>query len=651
MLTFRFTGAKGEMTEGEILVSGMVGKQVRFEFSEEWKNLRKTAVYRAGGITCIQEDIDQEGTIPERVLSQSLRRLYVGVYGQREDGTLAIPTVLVPGPFIHIGATAEETPGEDADLSGWEEMKQALSETVRFTPQNLTEQQKAQVRANIGASGGGLSESAAALLLTLLRKGVYTEDVTGLLAQLEQALAQEDPEEQEPEEQIFYTLSCALDHVTAVPSNATILRGESCSVTLLAEKGYVLKTVKVSMGGKDITGTAYANGKVTVPSVTGNLVITATAEVQQTEEAGIRFVAATVSGGTLISYSVPSTRMSMVTTEVVADTPFPQTGAVYQGDLYLMPVQAGTNTLRVQSPGLIGGPQFFALSNGVYTCQLDAGWMQEGGFEYTFEADKYDFVAINFKKADNSAFFSDSYDTSGVSAEFVYVQPEVEEPATEATITMSMTRTSVTNNQKKVAIGAKYTNIFVPDDGCFLEIVKVTMGGVDVTAQVLKTESISIPAVTGNILIQAVSAVNPGPLVAEEIVHGTTSFIADAGLQINRASTVQARATLLPTGQYLKKGCRYRFGLDGIAGYYFGVQIMQASVSGMEFGSTHGQESYYNAVVSREVDTGWMQTDYYYTPPVHNQIFTMNFKCDDGEFQERHYAELLEKVILEEVAQ
>ena len=36
MLTFRFTGAKGEMTEGEILVSGMVGKQVRFEFSEEW---------------------------------------------------------------------------------------------------------------------------------------------------------------------------------------------------------------------------------------------------------------------------------------------------------------------------------------------------------------------------------------------------------------------------------------------------------------------------------------------------------------------------------------------------------------------------------------------------------------------------------------
>ena len=650
MLTFRFTGAKGEMTEGEILVSGMVGKQVRFEFSEEWKNLRKTAVYRAGGITCIQEDIDQVGTIPERILSQSLGRLYVGVYGQREDGSLAIPTVLVPGPFIHIGATGEETPEEEVPSSEWEEMKQALAETLRFTPQTLTEEQKAQVRANIGAANGGLSEQAAALLLMLLRKGVYTEDVTGLLAQLEQALAQED---REPEDQVFYSVSCALEHVTAEPSGAVVRQGESCAVTLKPEAGYVLKTVKVTMGGVDITGSAYAGDKVTIGSVTGNVVITAAAEAQQTETPGIRFVSASIFGGYINNYVIPSNRMSVVTTSVVADTPYPQNGKVYDGDLYLLPIPAGTNVLTVQSPGLIGGPQFFTLSEGVYTCELDVGWMQENGFEYAFEADQYDFVAINFKNAENSQFFTESYDTSGVTVEFTKSQPEKEpeEPAKEAAITLSMTRTSVTNNQRTVAIGEKYTTVFVPADGCFLEIVKVTMGGVDVTADVLKNESISIPKVTGNILILAVSSENPGPVVIEEIGYGSTSFVGQAGLQINRGTSLNGRATVMPVGQYLKEGCRYRFSLGGLTGYHYGVQIMHATVSGLKFDAPYGQESYYNTVDSRLVDTGWMQADYFYTPEGHNEIFTMNFKCDAVNFQESHFAQLMESVIIEEVEQ
>lgn len=50
MLTFRFSGADGTMTEPEILTSGMVGKQVKLEFTADWDNLLKTVVFSAGKV-------------------------------------------------------------------------------------------------------------------------------------------------------------------------------------------------------------------------------------------------------------------------------------------------------------------------------------------------------------------------------------------------------------------------------------------------------------------------------------------------------------------------------------------------------------------------------------------------------------------------
>lgn len=47
--------------------------------------------------------------------------------------------------------------------------------------------------------------------------------------------------------------------------------------TLTANEGYTLGTVTVTMGGTDITSTAYSNGVVSIASVTGNITITASA--------------------------------------------------------------------------------------------------------------------------------------------------------------------------------------------------------------------------------------------------------------------------------------------------------------------------------------------------------------------------------------
>lgn len=49
------------------------------------------------------------------------------------------------------------------------------------------------------------------------------------------------------------------------------------NVTLTADAGRTISSVTVTMGGVDITATAYANGVVTIAEVTGDVVITATA--------------------------------------------------------------------------------------------------------------------------------------------------------------------------------------------------------------------------------------------------------------------------------------------------------------------------------------------------------------------------------------
>ena len=112
MLTFRFTGVNGEMVEEEMLTAGMVGKTVQFEFSSDWDDLQKTAVYRAGEVLCTTPGVEDTDTIPAAVLAASMERLKVGVYGTSADGSLVTPTIYAMGPFIQIStqeAGAEET--------------------------------------------------------------------------------------------------------------------------------------------------------------------------------------------------------------------------------------------------------------------------------------------------------------------------------------------------------------------------------------------------------------------------------------------------------------------------------------------------------------------------------------------------------------
>lgn len=76
-----------------------------------------------------------------------------------------------------------------------------------------------------------------------------------------------------------YTVTQTLTHVTSTFSDETIDAGEALTATLAAESTYTLSSVTVTMGGVDISSSAWdsTTSKVTIASVTGNVVITATA--------------------------------------------------------------------------------------------------------------------------------------------------------------------------------------------------------------------------------------------------------------------------------------------------------------------------------------------------------------------------------------
>ena len=74
-----------------------------------------------------------------------------------------------------------------------------------------------------------------------------------------------------------YSVTSTLSHVTSSNSTLSVTEGSSYYAELTPEDGYALDSVTVTMGGADITATAYGDGIVSIGAVTGDIVITATA--------------------------------------------------------------------------------------------------------------------------------------------------------------------------------------------------------------------------------------------------------------------------------------------------------------------------------------------------------------------------------------
>lgn len=118
-----------------------------------------------------------------------------------------------------------------------------------------------------GGGGSGLSSAEKQLILTLFCKAAYAEDDAGTVYDALEELWTTTTR----------TITYNLSHVSSSNTTASIENGQSYTTTLTASTNYTLNSVSVTMGGVDVTSTTYSSGTISISSVTGNIVITATA--------------------------------------------------------------------------------------------------------------------------------------------------------------------------------------------------------------------------------------------------------------------------------------------------------------------------------------------------------------------------------------
>ena len=115
------------------ITSGTVGLPVEFSFDSQWDGLSKTAVFRAGRVVKIAENLEAETIVPWEVLERPNVWLCIGVYGVHDDGTVAIPTIWANVCVICEGVNPDGDVSTAPTLPVWQRLCNAVGNLLGLT--------------------------------------------------------------------------------------------------------------------------------------------------------------------------------------------------------------------------------------------------------------------------------------------------------------------------------------------------------------------------------------------------------------------------------------------------------------------------------------------------------------------------------------
>ena len=183
-----------------------------------------------------------------------------------------------------------------------------------------------------------------------------TDDVKTALLQIAQKVAYIDAHGQDYYDDLYDALYndttrsvlLVLSHVSSSNTQSTVEAGDSYTTTLTASTNYTINSVSVTMGGVDVTSTTYSSGTITIPSVTGNIVITATAVLAATSITATYTQSGTVyntdSLDSLKSDLVVTANYSGGTTATISSTDYTLSGTLAVGTSTVTVTYAGLTT-------------------------------------------------------------------------------------------------------------------------------------------------------------------------------------------------------------------------------------------------------------------------------------------------------------------
>ena len=277
-IRLRLFGAQALATVSGPLTSGMVGIPITIEYDEAWDGLTKNLVCRCSewgsfdGEYRTVLDVGSEAVAAHEVMVPGMH-LYLGVEGYSSDGQLVMPTTWAVCGKIQHGANTGTDLSADPTLPVWGQLQAQIEEIKQVAVQEETVQ--AQINALHGMFKVCLFDD--------------SKDVSGAIFAFETAFGitggGEVPDEPEEPGVVTYAVAYELVNVSSDNRTTTVAEGAAYSATLTASDGYTMDgaTVSVTMGGADITADVYADGVISIPAVTGNVSIMASAQVVEAE--------------------------------------------------------------------------------------------------------------------------------------------------------------------------------------------------------------------------------------------------------------------------------------------------------------------------------------------------------------------------------
>lgn len=186
--------------------------------------------------------------------------------------------------------------------------------------------------------------------------GSVTAELKAALLQLAQKVAYIDDQGQTYYDDLYdalynryWQVTNTLSHCTSSNGAEQTIKGNPYTATITASAGYVMEgaTVSITMGGADITSTAYSNGVISIAAVTGALVITVTAA-----QAAVSSIDATFTQGENIVYTnddLNTLKSLLVVTATLEDS----TEVTVSSDDYTLSgtLEVGNSTVTVSFSG------------------------------------------------------------------------------------------------------------------------------------------------------------------------------------------------------------------------------------------------------------------------------------------------------------
>lgn len=315
------------------------------------------------------------------------------------------------------------------------------------------------------------------------------------------------------EEVVTYTVTNSLANVTNNNGAVTVVEGAAYTAALVPDSGYALDSVSVTMGGEDVTASVYADGILSIGSVTGDIVITASAVVSG-DNTYTNLVPFATSDGTTIFNAPYGYENGKYLSSSTANTYSSDETCVATGNLILEEsVEAiyikgaawdTTNShVRFYVGSAVGGLSYTMHADGSGDQALDRFVTMEtlgdNYYKWTLTEDGKTYLRGKYYRLSLVGTGEDLI----ITHDQLISDDSSDSGSRIFTITNSLSKVSSSNAVTEISEGESYTAVLTADAGCEIAAVTVTMGGTDVTADVYSGGTVSIGSVTGNIVITA----------------------------------------------------------------------------------------------------------------------------------------------------